>query len=66
MENVKYEIPQWALDIAIEGLQDLARRRLADAAAYSKIGTQKGRDMAQELLKQADEAQKGYEFYLHL
>lgn len=66
MKNPQYEIPQWALDIAIEGLQELARRRADDAAAFAKLDTPEARAMAQERLEQAQEARKGHEFFLHL
>lgn len=66
MRNPTYEIPQWALDTAIEGLQELARRRADDAAAFAKLDTPEARAMAQERLEQAQEARKGHEFFLHL
>ena len=66
MENVKFEIPQWALDSAIEGLQDLARRLEDDAAAFAKLDTPEGCIKAQERLEKAREYQKANEFYLHL
>lgn len=66
MENVKFAIPQWALDIAIEGLQELARRQADDAAAFAKMDTPEARALAEERLKQAQESQKGHEFFIHL
>ena len=66
MENVKFAIPQWALDIAIEGLQELVQRREYDAAAFAKLDTPEARSRAEELLKQAKQARKAHEFYLHL
>lgn len=66
MNNPTYEIPQWALDIAIEGLQELARRLEDDAADLSKLDTPEARALAQERLEQAQEARKGHEFFLHL
>lgn len=66
MENVKFAIPQWALDIAIEGLQELARRLEADAADYAKLGTPEARALAQERIEQARTARKGHEFFIHL
>ena len=66
MKNPTYEIPQWALETAIEGLQDLARRQTDDAAAFAKVDTPEARSLVQELLKQAKQARKAHEFYLHL
>lgn len=66
MKNPTYEIPQWALETAIEGLQELVRRQTDDAAAFAKLDTPEARSLAQELLKQAKQARKAHEFYLHL
>lgn len=66
MQDPQYRIPQWALDVAIEGLQELARRLEDDAAAFAKSDTPEARAMAQERLEQAQEARKGHEFFLHL
>lgn len=66
MKNPTYEIPQWALETAIEGLQELARRQTDDAAAFAKLDTPEARALAQERIKQAQESQKGYEFFIHL
>ena len=66
MENVKFAIPQWALNIAIEGLQELARRLEADAADYAKLDTPEARVLAQERIEQAQKARKGHEFFIHL
>ena len=66
MENVKFAIPQWALDIAIEGLQELVQRREYDAAAFAKLDTPEARALAQERLEQAQDARRGYEFFIHL
>jgi len=66
MKNPKFALPQWAIDIAVEGLKDLAQRQEADAAAFAKLGTPEARTLAEERLKQAQEARKGYEFYIHL
>lgn len=65
MENVKFA-PQWALDIAIEGLQELARRQEDDAASFAKMDTPEARALAEERLKQAQESRKGHEFFIHL
>lgn len=66
LQDPAYRIPQWALDIAVEGLQELARRLEADAASFAKLDTPNGRDMAQERLIQARDAWKGHEFFLGL
>lgn len=66
MENIKRELPQWAIDAAVEGLQDLARRLEADAAAYARLNTPEARALAEERLEQAKDAWKGHEFYIHL
>lgn len=66
MGNLKFEIPQWALDIAIEGLQELARRLEADAAALAKVDSPACRALADERTRQAREIWKGHEFYIHL
>lgn len=66
MNDVKFAIPQWALDAAIEGLQELARRQEDDAAAFAKLDTPESRIKAQERLEQAWEAQKAHEFFIHL
>ena len=66
MNDPTYKIPQWAMDIAIEGLQELARRRSDDAAAFAKLDTPEARALAQERLEQAQEARKGHEFFLYL
>lgn len=66
MENVKFEIPQWALDSAIEGLQYLSQRLEDDAAAFARLDTPEGRIKAQERMEKAREYQKAHEFYLHL
>lgn len=66
MSNPTYEIPQWALDAAIEGLQELARRLEDDAAAFAKLDTPEGRIKAQERMEKAWEYQQAHEFYLHL
>lgn len=66
MENVKFVIPQWALNIAIEGLQELARRLEADAVAYAKLDTPGAHALAQERIEQAQKARKGHEFFIHL
>lgn len=66
MKNPAYEIPQWALDAAVEGLQELARRQEDDAAAFAKLDTPEGRLKAQERLEQAQKAWKGHEFFIHL
>lgn len=66
MKNPTYEIPQWALDAAIEGLQELARRQEDAAAAFAKLDTPEGRLKAQERLEQAWEARKAHEFFLGL
>ena len=66
MENVKFEIPQWALTAAIEGLQELARRLEDDAAALAKVDTSEGRMLTQERLEQAWEYRKAHEFFIHL
>ncbi len=66
MNNVKFEIPQWALTTAIEGLQELARRLESDAAAYASLDTPEARALAEERLEQARETWRGHEFYIHL
>ena len=66
LQNPSYQIPQWALDTAIEGLQELARRLEDDAAAFSKVDTPEGRLLAQERLERAWEAKKAHEFFLGL
>lgn len=66
LQDQQYRVPQWALDAAIEGLQELSRRLADDAAAFSKLDTPEGRALAQERLEQAREYQKSHEFYLHL
>lgn len=66
LQDQQYRIPQWVLDIAIEGLQELARRLAADAAVYGKLDTPEARAMAQERLEQAQEVRKGHEFFLRL
>ena len=66
MENPKYAIPQWALDVAIEGLQELARRLESDAAAFAKMDTPDSRTLSETRLTQAKFARKGHEFFIHL
>ena len=66
MKNPQYEIPQWALDAAIGGLQELARRLEDDAAAFARLDTPEGRALAAERLAQARIARKGSAFYLDL
>lgn len=66
LQDPQYNVPQWALDIAIEGLQELARRLESDAAAFAKVDSPECRDLAAERAKQAREARKGHEFYIHL
>lgn len=66
MENVKFALPQWAIDIAIEGLQELALRLEDDAAAFARLDTSEGRALAAERLAQARIARKGSAFYLDL
>lgn len=66
MKNPQYEIPQWALDAAIGGLQELARRLEDDAVAFAKLDTPEGCIKAQERMKKAREAWRGHEFYIHL
>ena len=66
MEKVKFAIPQWALDVAIEGLQALARRLEDDAAVFAKMNTPASLALAEERLQQAQEVRKGHEFYIHL
>lgn len=66
MNNVKFEIPQWALTTAIEGLRELARRLESDAAAYASLDTPEARALAEERLEQARETWRGHEFYIHL
>lgn len=66
MEDVKFAIPQWALDVAIEGLQALAHRLEAEAAALAQMNTPASLTLAEKRLQQAQELWKGYEFYIHL
>lgn len=66
LQDPEYHIPQWALDTAIEGLQELARRLEDDAAAFAKVDTAEGRIAAQERLERAWEARKAHEFFLGL
>lgn len=53
LQDQQYRISQWAMDNAIEGLQELARRRTDDAAAFAKLDTPEARALAQERLEQA-------------
>lgn len=64
MKNI--ELPQWAIDIAVEGLQDLARRLEADAAAFSNINTPETQELARERLEAARNAWRAHEFFIHL
>ena len=64
MKNI--ELPQWVINIAIEGFQDLARRLEADAAAFSNINTPEAQELARERLEAARSAWKAYEFFIHL
>lgn len=66
MKNPTYEIPQWALTAAIEGLQELYQRLEYDAAAFAKLDSAEGRLKAQERLEKAWEYQKAHEFFLGL
>lgn len=66
MEDVKFAIPQWALDVAIEGLQALARRLEAEAAALAQMNTPASLALAEKRLQQAREIWKGREFFIHL
>ena len=66
MENPQYRIPQWALDAAIEGLQELALRLEIEAAALAQLNTRVSAMLADERLEQAATAEKGYEFFSHL
>ena len=66
MENAKFEIPQWALSTAIEGLKELASRLEDDAAAFAKVDTPEGRRMTQECLEKAWEYRQAHEFFLKL
>ena len=63
MENVKFALPQWAIDAAVEGLKDLAQRLEIEAAALARMNTPDSRSLAAERLEQA---RKGLEFYFHL
>lgn len=66
LQDPVYSLPQWALDTAVEGLQELARRLEADAAAFSTVGTPEGRAMAEKRLEQARKVWEGHEFFIHL
>lgn len=66
MENVKFALPQWAIDAAAEGLQDLAQRLESDAVALAQMDTPDARALAAKRLAQARTAWKGHEFYIHL
>ena len=66
MENVKFALPQWAIDAAVEGLKDLAQRLEIEAAALARKNTPDSSSLAAERLEQAREARKGLEFYIHL
>lgn len=66
MENVKFAIPQWAIDAAVEGLKDLAQRLETEAAALAQMNTPDSRVLATERLEQARTARKGHEFFIHL
>lgn len=66
MNSVKFEIPQWALTTAIDGLQELARRLESDAAAYARLDTPEAHALAEDRLEQARETWRGHEFYIHL
>lgn len=66
MENVKFAIPQWAIDAAVEGLKDLAQRLETEAAALAQMNTPDSRALATERLEQARTARKGHEFFIHL
>ena len=66
MNSVKFEIHQWALATAIDGLQEFARRLESDAAAYASLDTPEARALAEERLEQARETWRGHEFYIHL
>ncbi len=66
MGNVKFALPQWAIDAAVEDLKDLAQRLEIEAAALAQMNMPASRALAAERLKQAREARKGHEFYIHL
>ena len=66
MGNVKFALPQWAIDAAAEGLKDLSQRLEIEAAALAQMNTPASRALAAERLEQAREARKGHEFYIHL
>lgn len=64
MPNIN--LPQWAINIAVEGLQDLARRLEADAAALANLNSPEARELAAQRLEEAKEAWKGHEFFIQL
>ena len=66
MEDPKFAIPQWALDIAIEGLRELALRQEIEAAALAQVNTREAALLADERLEQAAATRKGFEFFLNL
>lgn len=66
MENVKFPIPQWAIDIAVEYLQLLALRLEGEAAALAGMNTPDSLALAAKRLEQAREAWKGHEYFIRL
>lgn len=66
MENIKFSLPQWAIDAAAEGLKDLAQRLEIEAASLAQMNTPDSRALAAERLEQARTARKGHEFFIHL
>ena len=66
MSNVKFAIPQWALDTAIEGLRELALRLEIEAASLSQVNSRDAILMADERLEQAVEVYRASELLANL
>lgn len=63
LEDPQYRIPQWALDAAIEGLDELALRLEIEAAAFTQHNTRDSILLADDRLQAAELYRAAASFY---
>lgn len=66
LQNPSYRIPQWALDAACNGLDELALRLEIEASIYQQMNTHEGRLLADERVEQAETYRNAAAFFQRL